>query len=915
MKRKIYSNNLRLTGLARLQSNKANFMKMVVLLLSVFMINTSNAQVGEALHFDGVNDRVDLPITLSGSYTKQVWINADAAALSGFPNILSGSGTSLHIANGVVTAGHSGSFNQAVDTTGVLLANTWYHLAVTFDDVTDSIKLYKNGVRVSPLAIAPNYTEPFMRIGSFGAGFFFTGHVDEVRFWNRALTEAEIAATMNCLLPGDEPFLLAYYNFNEGLANGNNPGETVLPDVQDECTPDNGTLVNFALTGNTSNWVAPGAGVTGNCPGAYENINVTGNSVCIDNGDATPSLLDHTNFGDFGYSPLVRTFTIENTGSATLNISGATITGVDAADFTITSAPAATVAPGGSTTITISFNPTSPLVLTARNATVTINNSDTDEAAYTFAITAFNRGPGETLHFDGINDTVYLPVRISGSYTKEAWINTAALTAFPNIITGDSTALFLNNGTLAAGHSPGFNQVIDTSTALPPLPANTWVHIAVTYDAATTTMTLYRDGIRVGVNTTTPPRTDSLILGAFAGANFYSGLMDEVRIWDIARDSLSIASNRSCGLTGDEFFLRAYYKFNQGAAGGNNPTETMLRDSADKCFPLDGTLHNFALSGAVSNWVAPGITLSGTCAGSFENIAIFGLGNCIAIGDTIPSLIDGTDFGVVPTGTPFNQTFTITNTGNTDLNITGPILITGLDAALFTVISAPTSPIAPGASTTFTIQFQSAVPGIFTADVTATNSDLDEASYLFTIIVEAEIVLPVTLLSFDGIMKGSAVQLSWKTSFEQNNKGFEVLRSNNAQTNWESIGYVAGTNRSTGSSYGLNDYAPLKGINVYKLRQVDLDNRFTYSSIVVVNNASNSSVVSVYPNPFQEKFNLIFNDPALLHSVAKISSVTGNTVAVIKLANYRQEIDLSKVAPGMYFVSLANGEVIRLMKQ
>jgi hypothetical protein len=58
---------------------------------------------------------------------------------------------------------------------------------------------------------------------------------------------------MNTQLAGNEANLAAYYNFNQGVANGTNTGLTTLNGST--TPPYNGTLYNFALTGTTSNWV------------------------------------------------------------------------------------------------------------------------------------------------------------------------------------------------------------------------------------------------------------------------------------------------------------------------------------------------------------------------------------------------------------------------------------------------------------------------------------------------------------------------------------------------------------------------------------------------------------------------------------------------------------------------------------
>lgn len=120
-------------------------------------------------------------------------------------------------------------------------------------------------------------------------------------------------------------------------------------------------------------------------------INVTGNSVDIVDGDASPATADHTNFGSTSVGGSIsRTFTIENTGNGTLTLGteAVSLSGANASDFSVTSQPASTVAPSGSTTFTVEFEPSAS---GTRTATLTIANDDADESPYTFAIS----GEGE----------------------------------------------------------------------------------------------------------------------------------------------------------------------------------------------------------------------------------------------------------------------------------------------------------------------------------------------------------------------------------------------------------------------------------------------------------------------------------------------------------------------------------------
>ncbi len=98
-----------------------------------------------------------------------------------------------------------------------------------------------------------------------------------------------------------------------------------------------------------------------------------------------------TSATDFGSAALTggtvsQTFTIENTGSGTLNLSGSPvveINGAHAADFSVTAQPANSVAAGSNTSFTIEFNPAAAGV---RTATISIANNDDDENPYDFAI-------------------------------------------------------------------------------------------------------------------------------------------------------------------------------------------------------------------------------------------------------------------------------------------------------------------------------------------------------------------------------------------------------------------------------------------------------------------------------------------------------------------------------------------------
>lgn len=221
---------------------------------------------GTALEFNpgSPTDYVACGNILTSCYTKEVWVNVVPA--NGVENnFISGGGAALHafwapVVYGYrVSSGHNGTWNYVQDPDPI--PTGWQHFAVTYNSTTQVMQLFKNGVLVDEAFNVPAQTGTNMvRIGAFDT-FGFDGLIDEVRIWNYARSEADILADYTNKLTGQEPGLIAYYDFEQGAPNGSNAGITTLYDLA--LPANNGTLTNFALTGTSSNWTSPGAPVTG----------------------------------------------------------------------------------------------------------------------------------------------------------------------------------------------------------------------------------------------------------------------------------------------------------------------------------------------------------------------------------------------------------------------------------------------------------------------------------------------------------------------------------------------------------------------------------------------------------------------------------------------------------------------------
>jgi VCBS repeat-containing protein len=164
-------------------------------------------------------------------------------------------------------------------------------------------------------------------------------------------------------------------------------------------------------------------------------INVTGNSVSILDGDSTPSTTDHTDFGSAALTggTVVRTFTIANNGTGSLTLSGTplvAVSGTHAADFTVTALPTSPVTASGSTTFQVTFDPSAA---GTRTATLTLANDDSDEGSYDFAIqgTVVNIEPTlAAIPVSGTEDTTltFTAANFTAAYTDAESTPLASIT-------------------------------------------------------------------------------------------------------------------------------------------------------------------------------------------------------------------------------------------------------------------------------------------------------------------------------------------------------------------------------------------------------------------------------------------------------------------------------------------------------
>ncbi|WP_426295264.1 T9SS type A sorting domain-containing protein [Dyadobacter endophyticus] len=186
-------------------------------------------------------------------------------------------------------------------------------------------------------------------------------------------------------------------------------------------------------------------------------------------------------------------------------------------------------------------------------------------------------------------------------------------------------------------------------------------------------------------------------------------------------------------------------------------------------------------------------------------------------------------------------------------------------------------------------------------------SSLSSFVYLST---TSESAMPVTLTYFKAAKEGGIANLAWATAEEVNNKGFEIQRSADAR-NWNIIGFVEnqteGGNSKGALSYDFKDASPMTGTNYYRLKQIDLDGTYMYSSAVALRFDVVKGALSVYPNPVVNG-RLSLNLPHAGSYKASIYNVAG--VEVMQANQSGDSLDIRNLRAGLYVVRIvyANGE-------
>jgi predicted outer membrane repeat protein len=554
---------------------------------SVYTVKKFMPKAGNAIAFDGLDDYVACPAVNPTTFTYEAWINPsvlgkDQAVVS---TLTSNVGAELHINsdNKLWLTLWTGSAWKDISSTTTLSTGTWYHIAGTYDGTTAIV--YLNG---SPVSATTTYSAgtTALNIGRrSNASLPFSGKIDNVAVWGRALSATEIQNTMFASLAGNESGLQAYYNFDQGIANGINTGLTVIPDLSQH--GNTGTLTYSALLGTSSNYVTSEAMNYILNATSVTTTGFTANWTAVPN--ASNYRIDVSTQPDF----------------STLITNGNDIDAGSGTSFVVTG---------------LTLNSGTNYYYRMRYKIASQSYTSPSSVAKVVQLAS-----GNALAFDGTDDYVDLHTmsptgNFSTGFTYMGWVKWDAFQSWSRLFdlgigSNNNNILLATNGT---ANGLDFSNRIGTTEGYiltgSILPTGQWVHIAATINNVGYGVVYVNGQIAASGNMYAPnniARTTCYLGKSNWPDAYFKGSMDEVSFWTKALTAQEINAYMIAPPVGNETDLYAYYKFNQGNPGGINTGITTLTDVTANA--KTGDLTNYTIlntANTTSNWVSSPVIIA-----------------------------------------------------------------------------------------------------------------------------------------------------------------------------------------------------------------------------------------------------------------------------------------------------------------
>ena len=182
------------------------------------------------------------------------------------------------------------------------------------------------------------------------------------------------------------------------------------------------------------------------------------------------------------------------------------------------------------------------------------------------------------------------------------------------------------------------------------------------------------------------------------------------------------------------------------------------------------------------------------------------------------------------------------------------------------------------------------------------------------------IPLPLKLMEFKGEQEREKNILLWITANEEQTASFIIQRSADA-LQYKDIGTVAAAGDYSGTlQYRYEDGQPLDKNNYYRLKMLDQDGKFTYSSVILLKRYGTGSTLTVFPNPTTQSVQIMMSRASANENItAQLVDMSGKVLQQKQIVhNSTIRFDIDAYVPGIYLIRVqVNGEqsVWRVIKQ
>lgn len=171
-------------------------------------------------------------------------------------------------------------------------------------------------------------------------------------------------------------------------------------------------------------------------------------------------------------------------------------------------------------------------------------------------------------------------------------------------------------------------------------------------------------------------------------------------------------------------------------------------------------------------------------------------------------------------------------------------------------------------------------------------------------------LLPVELVSFNGIVIGSNIKLNRQTSTEINNYGFKIEKREQSDELWKTIGFVNGNGNSNSPKYyTYEDKNVFSGKYSYRLKQIDNDGQYEYSNeiYIIYGDMENIQLSQNYPNPFNTSTLIKYYTPK--DGIIIVYDILGQEVKTFNINQGSGQIKFDAKSSGVFFVRLQNNVI------